>query len=187
MTSETPKVFISYNRADRDWAEWIAGAIESAGYEPIVQAWHFRPGENFVLRMQEAAAQTDFTIAVLSDTYLKSEYTQPEWAATFAQDPTGKKRKLIPVRVAACSLTGMLVPIVHIDLIGLDEPDAKRALLDGLKPSGKPAEPPRFPGKRAESAISSAPFPHVARLHGVPDLPPHYLPREGPRRFAINF
>jgi hypothetical protein len=81
MPSEPSKVFISYNRADRDWAEWIAGAIESAGYEPIIQAWHFRPGENFVLRMQEAAAQTDFTIAVLSENYLKSEYTQPEWAA----------------------------------------------------------------------------------------------------------
>ncbi len=42
--------------------------------------------------MQEAAAQTDFTIAVLSETYIKSEYTQPEWAAAFSQDPTGKKR-----------------------------------------------------------------------------------------------
>jgi hypothetical protein len=125
MESEHPKVFISYNRTDRDWAEWIAGTIESAGYEPIIQAWHFRPGENFVLRMQEAAAQTDFSIAVLSETYLKSEYTQPEWAAAFAQDPTGKKRKLIPVRVAECALTGMFVPIVHIDLIGLDEPDER--------------------------------------------------------------
>src|SRR5271165_4391830 len=179
MASEPLKVFISYNRADRDWAEWIAGAIESAGYEPIIQAWHFRPGENFVLRMQEAAAQTDFTIAVLSETYLKSEYTQPEWAAAFAQDPTGEKRKLIPVRVAACSLTGMLVPIVHIDLIGLGEPDAKRALLDGLKPSGRPAQPPRFPGGRVALGVSAAPFPpNVARLHGVPELPPHYLPRE---------
>jgi hypothetical protein len=72
-------------------------------------------------------------------------------AAAFAQDPTGKKRKLIPVRVAACFLTGMLVPIVHIDLIGLGEPDAKRTLLNGLKLSGKPADPRRFPGKRAES------------------------------------
>ena len=52
MTSEPLKVFISYNRADRDWAEWIAGAIESAGYKPIIQAWHFRPGENFILRMR---------------------------------------------------------------------------------------------------------------------------------------
>jgi hypothetical protein len=179
MASEPPKVFISYNRADRDWAEWIAGVIERGGYQPIVQAWHFRPGENFVLRMQEAAAQTDFTIAVLSETYLKSEYTQPEWAAAFAQDPTGKKRKLIPVRVVECALTGMLVPIVHIDLIGLGEPDAKRALLDGLKPSGRPVQPQPFPGKRAQSSILSAPFPpNLARLHGVPELPPHYLPRE---------
>jgi hypothetical protein len=66
MASEPPKVFISYNRTDRDWAEWIAGSIESDGYESIIQAWHFRPGENFVLRMQEAATQSDFTLAVLA-------------------------------------------------------------------------------------------------------------------------
>src|SRR5580693_486100 len=179
MACEPPKVFISYNRADRDWAEWIAGAIESAGYEPIIQAWHFRPGQNFVLRMQEAAAQTDFTIAVLSEAYLKSEYTQPEWAAAFAQDPTGEKRQLIPVRVTPCSLQGLLKQIIYVDLVNLGEQDAERALLDGLKPSGKPAQPPPFPGSRAEPSTSTVPFPpSLARLHGVADLPPHYLPRE---------
>ena len=59
MASEPPKVFISYNRADRDWAEWIAGAIDRSGYRPIIQAWDFRPGQNFVLRMQEAMADSD--------------------------------------------------------------------------------------------------------------------------------
>jgi|SRR5271165_7008008 len=176
MASEPPKVFISYNRANRDWAEWIAGAIESAGYEPIIQAWHFRPGENFVLRMQEAAAQTDFTLAVLSEAYLQAAYTQPEWAAAFVPDPSGKKRKLIPVRVAECTLTGILAPIIYIDLVGLGEPDAKRALLDGLKPSGRPVQPQSFPGKRAQSGISSAAFPpNVAKLRGVSD-PGVFLP-----------
>jgi len=28
MASEPPKVFISYNRADRDLVEWITGVIE---------------------------------------------------------------------------------------------------------------------------------------------------------------
>ena len=32
----------------------------------------------------------------LKETCLKSEYTQPEWTVAFAQDSTGKKRKLIP-------------------------------------------------------------------------------------------
>src|SRR5271166_4759235 len=99
MGLEQPKVFISYNRADHDWAEWIAGAIERSGYQPIIQAWDFRPGQDFVLRMQEAMANSDLTIAVLSEHYLKAEFTQSEWAAAFTRDPTGKNRKLIPVRV----------------------------------------------------------------------------------------
>jgi tetratricopeptide (TPR) repeat protein len=179
MPSPVSSVFISYNRADRDWAEWIAKTIESAGYQPIIQAWDFRPGENFVSRMQEAMADSDLTIAVLSENYLKAEFTQPEWAAAFARDPIGKKRKFVPVRVAACSLTGMLSLTIYIDLVGLNEQDAERALLDGLKPSSKPAQPPSFPGKRTAPTIPAVAFPpDAARLHGVPDLPPHYLPRE---------
>jgi hypothetical protein len=58
MAPPTSNVFISYNHADRDWAEWIAGVIERVGYEPILDVWHFRPGENFVLRMDEAAKES---------------------------------------------------------------------------------------------------------------------------------
>jgi TIR domain len=114
MASEPPKVFISYNRADRDWAEWMAGVIKGAGYEPILDVWHFRSGQNFILRMQEATSQANLTIAVLSEAYLQASYTQPEWAAAFALDPTGKDRQLIPVRVGKCVLTGMLRSIIYI-------------------------------------------------------------------------
>src|SRR5262245_11862344 len=110
-----PKVFVSYNSSDRDWAEWIAATIEAEGYQPIIQAWHFRPGENFVLRMHEAAAESDLTLAVLSEAYLRALFTHSEWAAAFSQDPTGKNRKLIPVRVEKCSLTGLLSQIIYVD------------------------------------------------------------------------
>ena len=58
--------FISYNQADQDWAEWIAWILEEEGYSVVVQAWDFRPGENFVLEMHEAASNTDKTIAMFS-------------------------------------------------------------------------------------------------------------------------
>ena len=48
--------FISYNRTDRAWAEWIAWQLESAGHTTTIQAWDFRPGDNFVLAIQAAAA-----------------------------------------------------------------------------------------------------------------------------------
>ncbi|MGV0023929.1 tetratricopeptide repeat protein [Phormidesmis priestleyi] len=139
--------FVSYNRHDRAFAEWIAWILEEAGYSVVIQAWDFRPGGNFVLDMQKAASEAERTIAVLSDHYLQSLFTQPEWAAAFAQDPTGEKRTLIPIRVGECKLSGILATIVYVDLVGVDEAEAqelvRRSVLDGRT---KPNQKPRFPG-----------------------------------------
>lgn len=90
--------FISYTSTDQEWAEWIAWQLEEAGYRTTIQAWDFHAGGNFVLQMQEGALATR-TLAVLSEAYLQALYTKPEWAAAFAQDPTGTGGVLVPVRV----------------------------------------------------------------------------------------
>jgi hypothetical protein len=46
-------------RASRAWAEWIAWTLEEVRYKVEVQAWDFRPGGNFVLVMQRAAAEAE--------------------------------------------------------------------------------------------------------------------------------
>jgi outer membrane protein assembly factor BamB len=139
--------FVSYNRADRQWAEWIAWQLEAAGYTTIIQAWDFRPGSNFIIEMQRAAEQALRTVAVLSPDYLRALYTQPEWAAAIAQDPTGEKRTLLPVRVRKCELQGLLSQVVYIDLAGLAEEVAREKLLAGAKQGrAKPATAPGFPG-----------------------------------------
>ena len=136
--------FISYNSADKERAEWIAWQLEDAGYTTVIQAWDFGPGQNFVLAMQQAATEAKRTIAVLSTNYLASKFTAAEWAAAFAQDPTGEKRLLIPIRVKPVVLTGLLTPIVYIDLVGsTDEGVAIKRLLEGVslarkKPLTKP-------------------------------------------------
>jgi TIR domain/Effector-associated domain 9 len=145
--------FVSYNRADKQWAEWIAWTLEEAGYSVVIQAWDFRPGGNFVLDMQRAATESQKTIMVLSESYLKSAYTQPEWAAAFATDPQSLERKLVPVRVKECKPDGMLRPIVYVDLVGLSEAEAKQALLDALRERTKPDQKPAFPETRVSGAI----------------------------------
>jgi len=153
--------FISYNSADKTWAEWTAWTLEEAGYTTVLQAWDFRPGSNFVLEMQRAASEAERTIAILSPAYLNALYTRPEWAAAFVQDPTGEKGTLLPVRVQKCDPKGLLSAIIYIDLVDLNETAAKEALLQGInrermKPPVEPAFPistqrsiteqPRFPG-----------------------------------------
>ena len=48
--------------------------------------------------MQQAVAESERTIAVLSPAYLQSGFTAAEWAAAFARDPTGTQGLLLPVR-----------------------------------------------------------------------------------------
>jgi len=172
MAGGPPRVdfFLSYTGVDRAWAEWIAWQLEDAGYTTRLQAWDFRPGANFVLEMQRAAAEADRTIAVLTPAYLESLFAQPEWAAAFAQDPTGADRRFVPVRVHRCELPGMLKQIVYVDLMDLSEQRARQALLSGIAGGrAKPAAAPRYPGAPA-TAPAPAPGPPAFPGTGAPIL-----------------
>jgi len=152
--------FISYNKADRLWAEWMAWQLEEVGYSTVLQAWDFRPGFNFVLGMHKASSEAKRTIAVLSPHYLAALYTQPEWAAAFAQDPKGDKGTLLPIRVKECELKGLLNQIIYIDLVGLEEDAAKGVLLAGVRRDrAKPKTQPAFPSDYKRSVVEQPRFP----------------------------
>jgi tetratricopeptide (TPR) repeat protein len=173
--------FVSYNQADARWAEWIAWHLEEAGYTTVLQAWDFRPGSNFVLNMQKASEDAERTIAVLTPNYLAARFTQPEWAAAFAQDPTGEKGLLIPVRVRECELKGLLPQIVYIDLTGLEEEVAKEELLKGINVGrAKPLIAPHFPGTVRRAATQRPRFPgSIAPIWNVPhNRNPNFTGRE---------
>lgn len=168
--------FISYTRADRDWAVWIAWVLEEKGYTILIQDWDFRPGGNFVLDMQKAAAEAERTVAILSPDYLESRFTAPEWAAAFAKDPTGEKGILLPVRVREVELAGLLPQVVYIDLVGLDPDTSRVRLLAGVKRErAKPATPPPFPGPSG----SPPPFPGSLQQNPTPALPLDRIPEPG--------
>ncbi len=170
--------FISYTAADVRWAKWIAWVLEEKQkYTTVLQAWDFVPGSNFVLEMQRATASASRTIAVLSPDYLRSVYAQPEWAAAFAQDPEGIKRKLIPVMVIDCTLDGLLKTLVYINLVNLTEEESENALFNGLIGiRQKPGMAPVFPGRQSSAGKAAIPFPGNAgraesRPLGRPSIP----------------
>lgn len=142
--------FISYNSADKGWAEWIAWQLEVAGYTTILQAWDFRPGHNFMMEMDEASRKTERTIAVLSPYYFKSAFCKLEAFAALVQDPASKAGRLLPIRVREFERKGLMRAIVYVDLLGLDEEAARKALIEGVKfERAKPTTPPAFPASRS--------------------------------------
>ncbi|GAC1349359.1 MAG: FxSxx-COOH system tetratricopeptide repeat protein [Ktedonobacteraceae bacterium] len=154
--------FISYTHADKTWAEWIAFHLEEAGFTTVIQAWDFRPGHNFVLEVDTASKTAQRIIAVLSPDYFASDYTAQEWAVTFRRDPRGVAGVLLPIRVQPCNVEGLLGSIVYIDLVNLDEQEARKALLEGIR--------------RERVRPSSVPFPTEVRTPAAAPAFPSTLP-----------
>jgi tetratricopeptide (TPR) repeat protein len=168
--------FISYNEADRAWAEWIAWQLEEAGYSISIMPWDFRPGSNFILEMDRAARKSNRIIVILSPNFVNSIFSFPEWEAAFLKDLEGKRKSLLPVRVKECQVDGLLRATAYIDLVGLEADMAKGAILAGAKQErAKPSQAPTFPGT-AKRIIEIAPrFPEA--LPPVWNVPFHRNPQ----------
>src|SRR5215211_98260 len=169
--------FVSYTGADTAWAEWIAQTLEDAGYQTIIQAWDFRPGQDFLHQMQKATQRAARTITVLSPAYLGSAFGEAEWRAAFASDPTGQQGLLLPVRVVELTPPGLLRSRTFIDLAGLDERAATERLLAGVRlDRAKPSGRRPYPGGQA--APAGARFPgHRPAIFEVPARNLHFTGR----------
>jgi tetratricopeptide (TPR) repeat protein len=179
---EPANFFVSYTSADRAWAEWIAWQLEAEGYQVVVQAWDFGPGHDWVREMQQATATAERVVAVLSSAYLESPHGQAEWRVFYAEDPTGERGLLLPVRVDPVDPKGLLKLRVYVDLVGQDAAGARAALLAAARGArGKPAHEPEFPGGRQAISVTEAPrFPgDLPATWNVPSHPnPYFTGRE---------
>jgi hypothetical protein len=141
---------VSYQQADRAWAEWIAWILEEDGHRVLVQAWDFVPGSNWIQGMQAGTRDAARTIALLSPEYLESVYAGAEWQAAWASDPGGEGRRLLTVRVKDCDRPGLLAGVVGVDVFGIAEAAARarlrRMIADALAGRAKPGAAPGFPG-----------------------------------------
>jgi tetratricopeptide (TPR) repeat protein len=171
--------FISYTGADRAWAEWIAWRLEDALYTTVLQAWDFRPGDNFVVRMRDAMETAERTLAVISGAYLASPYCTDEWTGAFLHDPDGLERLLL-VRVEDCQLPRLLATSVYLDLAEASPREATVRLLEGIRRGrAKPERAPPFPRSAARPTKRGEPrFPGAGpEVTNLPRRTPNFTGR----------
>ncbi len=166
---------VSYAKADRRWAEWMAWTLEDAGYSVLLPSRDFKPGGNFLVEMQRAVSEARKTLVILSQAYLESSFTESEWSSAFAKDPTGKGRTVLPVRVEPVEPPGLLRAIVYVDLVGKNEDEAREVFLSAISGGrAKPELAPSFPSK-AHVSVPYQPlsYPGESTISDPPELLPY--------------
>lgn len=175
--AETRDFFISFNKADRDWAAWIAWVLEKVGaHQVYFQDWDFRG--NFVDHMNEGVKKCPRCVAILSDNYFGSSFTLAEWSAYFARDPANHASTIIPVRVGHLTDENLLAPHIYADLTDCDETTAEQRLLDHVRKAidpyfrPVPNERPPFWHQNARPALPSLSKTHTleSQAASIPDV-----------------
>jgi hypothetical protein len=134
--------FISYNKADKDWSQWIDWVLRSKNYSTFTQFTDIPWGSDFIVKMDDGLKDSERVILVVSPDSLESGFVKREWSIAMARDPDGTKGLLLPIRVRDCDPSGLLSVQVYLDLVAKEEAAATTTLWDALaklplKPSGK--------------------------------------------------
>ncbi|WP_256788331.1 toll/interleukin-1 receptor domain-containing protein [Frankia sp. AvcI1] len=158
-------VFVSHVSDDAPWATWVAAVLEQRGLSARVLAWDLPPGVNYVLWTDAQMAAARLTMVISSAAYFDTPWSSQVWTGALVS------RSVIPLRVEACPLPGMLATIAHVDLFDADETEARRRVLvaAGVETVARVAtrgfptdrstvgiEPTTFPGAPPPSEVGSS-------------------------------
>jgi hypothetical protein len=121
--------------ADVAYASALDAGLRAEGYSTFYHPRDIGPGGNIAIWMDEALLNSAQTLALYSPDYTKEAavYSKAERYAAWWQDPSGDKRKLIPIMLRQTSFTPLLAMVSRIDVSGLSPNDAATYVINQLK------------------------------------------------------
>jgi hypothetical protein len=183
------EIFISHAGLDRAWAEWVAWQLRSAGHSVELDLWHWGPGDNFIVKMQNALERAQRVVVLLSRAYFEEErFTTMEWTAVLAGRNAGQR--LLPLRIEDVAVPSLFQALIHKDLFGLDQVGAREALFDAISGPHSPTTEPAFPQRNLGLFSTGNPNTAPPRLPGtlpaIWNVPPRSLVFTGRQRTLVT-
>ena len=139
--------FLSYSTKDEAFARFVDDVLQQAGYSVFTQFRDISPGADYVREMQRGLAGSDRLVALLSPNFVASKFCQAEWRDAYARDPSGERRKLVPLLIAPADLEPLARLIVFKSLVGLSKEAQGEAILEAIAPRAAVPGPPKHKTK----------------------------------------
>jgi hypothetical protein len=108
-------IFLSHTSSDKQWVTDLATQLEAEPLEDTPQSrkikvfldiWDIQAGENIVIKLNEALAQSRFAALVMTPEFFRSNWTALEWTHCVAEDPRNTRGRIIPILYRDISTDG---------------------------------------------------------------------------------
>ena len=152
--------FVSYNKDNREWAEWVVRVLKKNGYSAYSQL-DIKPGDNFIEKMNEFLRNSDGFIAVWSKTYSESRFCMTEMQAAFSEWHKKRMECFLIVCVDKHPVEPLYSALVHVDLPDKSAAsettlaDAVRRAVPRPAPEPEPPTPEKSPDSPTPKPIKS--------------------------------
>jgi hypothetical protein len=126
------KYFVSYSRVDSDFVKKLATDLKNAGANVWLDQLDIIPGDAWDIAIENALNEAHGVLAIISDTFIKSENVMDEVSYAISQD-----KRIIPLLIENCPLPFRLARLQQVDFTR-DYDSALEYLLKALKTSELP-------------------------------------------------
>jgi hypothetical protein len=128
-----PDAYISYHRDDEEWTiEQLLPSLEAAGCRVLIDFRDFELGVPHVVNVERAVLAAPHTLAVMSPSWLVSNWHDFEVILASSRDPMGTIRKVIPIKLRPCEPPPRLAMLQAVDLVPPKSGDYLRWQMEGL-------------------------------------------------------
>jgi len=109
-------VFISYSHKDGQWVrDWLLPRLEGAGVRVRIDFRDFEVGQPSIINMENAIDECKRTFLVITPHWIESQWTNFEALILQTDDPTNKRKRLIPLLLGPCELPKRLSMLTYAD------------------------------------------------------------------------
>ncbi|MDQ1050301.1 toll/interleukin-1 receptor domain-containing protein [Streptomyces sp. V4I2] len=109
-------VFVSYAHADQDWALALAENLQRLGLRVWVDQWHLALGDHWASRLQDALANSDVLVPVVSPHWMRSTSATQEYTTAL-----GRKR-VVTVLLGDTDRSPFVSTEPQVDFRGVSSP-----------------------------------------------------------------
>jgi hypothetical protein len=132
----SPRAFVSYSRADSEFALRLVGDLKSAGADVWLDQLDIEPGTPWDSAIEDALISSGHLLVILSTVSVTSDNVRDEISYAL-----GQQMKVIPVLYQDCKVPFRLARLEHIDF-RTDYATALKHLLRALRITQQPPPPP---------------------------------------------